>query len=320
MDLSVVIPVYGSQETLAPLTKRLSAVLTGLGRPWEIVFVDDSSPDRAWAVLQELQAMDPEHIVLVQLTRNFGQHNALMCAFRHARGEFIVTLDDDGQNPPEEIPRLLETIKSQHLDLVYGTIATKKYHSPLQNAASWLITKFGQLVFHTRVAGSSYRILRRELMQSILTYDLNFTYIDGLLMWCTQRVGAIPVAHAPRSAGRSHYSFRKRFTKAFDMFTNFSLLPLRLVSLLGFAFAAVGSLLGCYYVILYLLGNIGTPGYASIIVAILIMGGVQMLALGVMGEYLGRIHLNINRKPQFVVRQTLPARGPASPAESNPAP
>ena len=308
MHLSVVIPVYGSQKTLRPLTERLRTVLTATERSWEIIFVDDNSPDEAWTVLRELHEQAPEHIVLVRLMRNFGQHNALMCGFHHARGQFVVTMDDDLQNPPEEIPRLLEAIERQQLDLVYGTIATRKQHGLLQNVGSWLVTRFGQIVFRTRISGSSYRILRRELMQSILPYNLNFTFIDGLLFWCTQRVGAIPVAHAPRAAGRSGYSFRKLFTLSFNLFTNFSLLPLQVVMGLGFLFAALGFLMGTYYLVLYCLGHISVPGYASVIVAVLIMGGVQLLALGVMGEYLGRIHLNINRKPQFVVRQLLPSR------------
>ncbi len=308
VDVSVVIPVYGSELTLRTLVDRVRKVFADLGRSWEIVFVDDCGPDRAGEVLRELHAADPAHVVVVHLMRNFGQHNAIMCGFHHARGTYVVTMDDDLQNPPEEIPKLLAEIETGQFDLVYGVIVDQKHHGLVRNIGSQLITWFGQYAFQNRVRGSSYRIIRRELAQSILPYNLNFTFIDGLLAWSTQRIGSVPVQHAPRGAGRSGYSTRKLFSLAFNMFTNFSLLPLQVISLTGFISAGIGLGLGTFYLIWYLLGYITVPGFASVIIAVLVMGGVQLLALGVMGEYLGRIHLNINHKPQFVVRSILPTR------------
>jgi undecaprenyl-phosphate 4-deoxy-4-formamido-L-arabinose transferase len=300
-DISVVIPVYRSAEMLPKLVERLCAVLDGLGRPYEMIMVDDSSPDDSWRVLNELQRARPERLVLIQLMRNFGQHNALMCGFRHARGRLLITMDDDLQNPPEEIPRLLEAIESTGSDLVYG-VPDEKQHPALRNAGSALICRFYQVVFKMRVRPTSYRIIRRELVAAILTYSLNFTFIDGLLAWNTQRISQITVAHYPRPAGRSGYSLGKLLVLALNLFTNYSLLPLQAVSLVGFAAAAGGFLVGAYYLAAYFFSAITVPGYASTITAILILGGVQLLAIGVMGEYLGRLHLNVNRKPQYTIR------------------
>jgi undecaprenyl-phosphate 4-deoxy-4-formamido-L-arabinose transferase len=304
MDLSVVIPVYRSAEGLPALVRRLLPVLDGTGLCYEVVFVDDGSPDGAWQVLADLQARHPDRIVAVQLMRNFGQHNALMCGFRHVRGEAVVTMDDDLQNPPEEIPKLLSALKATGLDLIYGVCADRQ-HRRWRNLGSALTNIYYRLVFKTTVTVSSFRIIRRQLLESIFPYSLNFTFVDGLCAWNTQRVGEVPVAHHPRADGRSGYSLGKLAVLALNLFTNFSLLPLQLVSVCGFLSAGVGLGLALVYVILYLLNDIAVPGYASTIVAVLVLGGMQLLALGILGEYLGRLHLNVNRKPQYVERQVL---------------
>ncbi len=314
MELSVVIPVYRSSNTLRPLVRRLLATLEATGLEHEVVFVDDGSSDDSWRVLRDLQAEQPDRIVAVQLMRNFGQHNALMCGFRHAQGAFIVTMDDDLQNPPEEIPKLLAAIRAGESDVVYGTYGAKK-HSGWRNAGSNLVNAFYRLTFRTDVTITSFRIIRRELLECIFTYDLNFTFIDGLLAWNTQRIGEVPVEHHPRAASRSGYNLFKLMSLSLNLFTNFSLLPLQLISFCGFACAAGGLLVAAIYLVLFLTHGILWPGYASTIIAILVLGGIQLLALGVMGEYLGRLHINVNRKPQYVVRQVLgsapvPAQSP----------
>jgi polyisoprenyl-phosphate glycosyltransferase len=303
-DLSVVIPVYRSAETLRELVRRLNAVLADAGLEYELIFVDDCSPDRSWDILEELHREHPERIHAIQLMRNYGQHNALMCGFRHARGATIVTMDDDLQNPPEEIPKLLAAMRERDLDLVYGRYEAKQHRS-WRNLGSTIVNAFFKLVFRTSIRVTSFRIMRRELMASICRYDLNFTFIDGLLAWNTQRVGETLVAHHPRREGRSGYSIAKLLLLALNLFTNFSLLPLQVISVIGSLTAALGLGLGVYYLVLHLLSQITVPGYASIMVAVLTLGGLQLLSLGVMGEYLGRLHLNVNRKPQYVTRQTL---------------
>lgn len=311
VDLSVVIPVYNSAQTLPTLVRRLLDVLNRMGKRFELIFVDDGSEDDSWEVLKGLQEAHAENIGAIQLMRNYGQDNAIMCGFRHTRGQYIVTMDDDLQHPPEEIPRLLEAIQAKGLDLVYGCYKEKK-HSVWRNTGSFLVNSFYKLVFKSPITTTSFRILKRELLVSIFSYSLNFTFIDGLLAWNTQRIGEVTIEHHERFGGRSSYSVGKLAISALNIFTNFSLLPLQLTSACGFLVAASGFVTALYYFIQYLLVRTPVPGYASIIIAVLVLGGLQLLALGIMGEYLGRLHLNVNRKPQYTERCVLKARPTAT--------
>jgi polyisoprenyl-phosphate glycosyltransferase len=312
MDLSIVIPAYRSAAILPALVDRLLVVLNGLGVRYEIIFVEDDSPDEGatWMTLCNLQRANPESIIRIQLMRNFGQHNALMCGFRQARGRIIITMDDDLQHPPEEVPKLLDALQRAEFDLIYGVYDAKKHHAG-RNLGSALTNLFYRVIFRSAARVTSFRAIRRELVLSILSYDLNFTYIDGLLAWNTRRVGQIAVEHQPRAVGRSGYSVGKLVLLAFNLFTNFSLLPLQIVSACGFFAAAGGLLVSFYYLVQYLLSNVVVPGYASTIIAILVLGGIQLMALGVLGEYLGRLHLNVNRKPQYTVRNVQDGHSPA---------
>ncbi len=310
MDLSVVIPVYRSSEILPRLASRLLAVLDATGLAYELVFVEDASPDKgaSWQALCQLREAHPDRIVAIQLMRNYGQHNAQMCGFRQARGNIVVTMDDDLQHPPEELPKLLDALKTGELDLVYGSYGEKQ-HSNWRNLGSNLVNTFYRLTFRSPITVTSYRAIRRQLVESTFTYNLNFTFIDGLFAWNTQRIGEVPIRHEERAAGKSGYNVIKLVTLAFNLFTNFSLLPLQVVSFLGFLAAGSGFLVAFYYLVQFLFQRIAVPGYASIIIAVLVLGGLQLLALGIMGEYLGRLHLNVNRKPQYTVRQVLKPDG-----------
>jgi undecaprenyl-phosphate 4-deoxy-4-formamido-L-arabinose transferase len=322
VELSVIIPVYCSQATLPELIERLLAVLDDTGKSCEIVLVDDASTDDSWATICQWQQAHAERIVAVQLMRNCGQHNALMCGLRLARGRYVITMDDDLQNPPEEIPKLLGAIEAGRYDLVYG-VPLQKQHASWRNLGSLLVSRFYRTIFASKVRLSSFRIIRRELVAAIASYELNYTFLDGLLAWNTQYIGQVPVEHRARSEGRSGYSLGKLLVLAINLFTNFSLLPLQLVSLLGFLTALGGFALGAYYTYGHLSGRITVPGYASTITAVFVLGGIQLLALGVMGEYLGRLHMNVNCKPQYTLRTVLgptdrslaPACGPVTPGD-----
>jgi glycosyltransferase involved in cell wall biosynthesis len=314
--VSVVVPVYKSRETLNELADRVVRTFATIGSKFELVFVDDDSHDCSWNAIYQLSEELPSQVVAIRLMRNFGQHNALMCGFRHAQGQFIITMDDDLQNPPEEIPKLLAAIREGGYDLVYG-VPIEKQHAFGRNLGSRLVNWFFRIVFRIPVTVTSFRVIRRELLDAILTYNLNFTYIDGLLAWNTQRVGQVTVEHHPRKTGRSGYSLGKLLTLAFNLFTNFSLIPLQVASGIGLVAAVLGLLTGAYYLVQALFSTIAVPGYASIIVAVLTLGGLQLLALGVIGEYVGRLHLNVNRKPQYTVRQVLSRLEPDRSAPSD---
>jgi len=301
IDLSVVVPVYNSAGTLATLLERLTKVIHSLTQNYEIILVDDGSRDNSWDVIQKLRQNYGEHLVTVQLMRNYGQHNTLMCGLDLARGEYVVTMDDDLQNPPEEIPKLLTHIKQHGLDLVYGCPSNRS-HAAWRNLGSNIVWHFYRTVFRNPVTPTPFRIMRHQLAQSVMFYDLNFTYLDGLLAWCTSRIAGVEVDHHPRLQGSSGYSIGKLLGLALNLYTNFSLIPLQIVSGFGFITATSGFLVGIYYLFQYFSSSIAVPGFASTIIAVLILGGAQLLAMGVIGEYLGRLHLNVNRKPQYVIR------------------
>lgn len=308
-DISVVIPVYNSSPTLRLLLERLTGTLDKLNCSFELVLVEDGSTDNSWAALEDLLHDFGGHLVAVQLMRNYGQHNALMCGLRQCRGRFVVTLDDDLQNPPEEIPKLLDRIRETGSDLVYGC-PTGRSHASWRNLGANIVWHFYRTVFKNPITPTPFRIMRRELVDSVLFYDLNFTYLDGLLAWCTKRIESVEVEHHARAEGQSGYSIRKLVALALNLYTNFSLLPLQLVTILGLVASVSGFAISVYYLLQSLMANIAVPGYASTIIAVLILGGVQLLALGIIGEYLGRLHLNVNRKPQYLVRHCIrPERG-----------
>jgi polyisoprenyl-phosphate glycosyltransferase len=307
LDLSVVVPVYRSATTLPELVRRLKLSLDSMDVQYELIFVDDGSPDNAWTVLRELQCEYPDRIVLVQLMRNYGQHNATMCGFRHARGKIVVTIDDDLQIPPEEIPKLIRTLDSDDADIVYGHYEQKKHSWP-QRIVSYLVGLAYRRMFKTSVTVTSFRAIRRPLVESILDYDLSYILIDGMMAWNTQRVSRVMVKHYPRLHGESSYSMGRRLVMIASFFCNFSMWPLQQIMALGFLSATAGFAVGLFYLILWLSGRITVPGYASTIIAIVTMGGIQLLSLGVMGEYIGRIHMNVNRRPQYRERQVCVAR------------
>ncbi len=213
------------------------------------------------------------------------------------------------QHEPESITYLIRELQDRELDLVYGVFGEKK-HSKGRNLGSRLVNRYYRIVFRSSVTVSAFRAIRIELVQAVLRYDLNFTYIDGLLAWSSQRIGMVEVPHHERADGESGYTISKLISLALNVFTNFSLLPLQFVSFIGIIAAGFGILLGSWYLAVALFSTIAVPGYASIIVAVLVLGGLQLLSLGIMGEYIGRLHLNVNRKPQFTIRRTVSSHPP----------
>lgn len=298
LNLSIVIPVYNSQSTLQQLHKRLTVALTKFGTSYEIIFIDDGSRDRSWNILCDLYKKDRK-IRLIQLTRNFGQHNALMCGFAHTKGKYVITLDDDLQNPPEEIAKLVKKIKEGY-DIVYGKYKIKK-HSNLRNLGSELVQIVYRNIFQLEGNLTSFRIIKAETVREILRYNCNFAFVDGLLAWQTRNTGYVSVKHDERKTGKSNYNFIRLVTLALNLLTNFSIFPLQLASIVGFLFSFIGIILSGFYFFKKIFFGIPVTGFTSIMIAILIFSGVQLVTIGLIGEYIGRIHININQKPQYIV-------------------
>lgn len=299
MDYSIVVPVFKAEATLPELYRRLVATMAELGRPFELIFVDDNSPDGSWELLRSLRD-DDSRVRCYQLMRNYGQQNATMCGMRQARGRFIITLDDDLQNPPEEIPLLLAELEKGY-DVVYAVYDLKR-HGWYRRLGSRLVNKFFTWTFPSWGPVSAFRALRTELAQRIFGYDLNFTHLNGLMAWYTDRVSRVVVRHDPRGQGRSGYTFGRLLGLSINLMTNFSLRPLQVATYVGLLFATIGFGMGAYFILKKWALDIPVNGFTAIIVSISFFSGMILVFLGIIGEYLGRIHMNINRKPQFSIR------------------
>lgn len=306
-SLTVLVPVYNSEGSLRPLVERLEPVLVRLAREYELILVNDSSRDGSWGVVQELARAKP-WIRGICMMRNYGQHNALLCGIRAARHELVVTMDDDLQHPPEEIEKLLVALDS-NTDVVYGT-PQKERHGLLRDLAS-RITKLAlekSMGADTASKVSAFRVFRTELRTAFENYQSQFVSIDVLLTWGTTRFKAIPVRHDPRTIGVSNYTFKKLLTHALNMMTGFSTLPLQLASWIGFVLSAVGIALVIFLVVLRVFTAHPVEGFTFLASLITIFSGAQLFALGIIGEYLARMHFRMMDRPTYAVRAEVGGR------------
>lgn len=307
-QLSIVVPVYRSQGTLPELHHRIAAAVEPLFKDFELILVEDCGGDGSWHEIEKLAARDPR-VKGIQLARNYGQHNALLCGIRAARGEIVVTLDDDLQNPPEEIPTLLARL-DETCDVVYGK-PRKEQHGVLRDAASRITKLALQGAMGAETAGnvSAFRAFRTRLRDSFSAYRSPSVNIDVLLTWGTTRFAAVAVHHDERAVGASGYTLRKLIAHALNMMTGFSTLPLQMASVMGFLFAALGFLLLAYVLGRYLISGSSVPGFPFLASIIAIFSGVQLFALGIFGEYLARMHFRSMERPTFTVLAETPKPG-----------
>jgi len=300
--ISVVIPVFNASENLDDLYGRLTTVLTKTAQAHEIILVDDASRDDSWQEIRSLVERDT-HVKGIQLSCNFGQHNALLCGIRAATFPVIVTMDDDLQNPPEEIPALLQKL-AEGFDVVYG-YPKKEQHGFWRDVASQL----GKLTLQKAMGGdvarriSAFRVFRSSLREGFPDYSAAFISIDVLLSWSTSRFAAVAVNHDARRRGKSNYTLGKLFLHTTNMLTGFTTLPLKLASMLGFVLTFFGLLILVYVVVRYLMQGSVVPGFPFLASIIAIFSGAQLFALGIIGEYLARIHFRSMGKPGYVVRE-----------------
>lgn len=301
VGLSIVVPVYRGAATVGTLVEALQALRPEGGL--EIVLVNDGSPDNSGEVCQALVRRASVPIIYIEHTRNYGEHNAVMTGLRHASGRYVITMDDDLQNPPEEVMRLYDHARLGGWDVVYTRYARKQHAawrnlgSKFANAvADWLLDKPRGLYL------SSFRCMAASVVANVTLYRGPYPYVDGLIMQVTQRIDSIEVRHFPRAEGRSNYTLRRLVLLWLNLATSFSLAPLRLAILAGLVMALLGAA-GAVATIVEALSSDRVPsGWASTMTAILLVGGVQSMVLGVLGEYVGRTFLSANGKPQGSVR------------------
>ena len=295
--------MYRSAAILPELHRRLTEVIPALAERHEIILVEDCGGDGSWQVIQGLAERN-EWVRGIRMSRNYGQHNALLCGIRAARYEVIVTLDDDLQNPPEEIGKLLDLL-GDDLDVVYGTPEVEQ-HGFLRDQASRITKLALQSAMSAETARnvSSFRAFKTRIRDAFAAYRGPFVSIDVLLAWGTTRFSYVRVRHEPRQAGSSSYTFRMLVTHALNMMTGFSTLPLQIASLIGFLFTLFG--FGVLVIVLatYLInGGSSVPGFAFLASIIAIFSGAQLFALGIIGEYLARMHFRSMDRPTYLIRE-----------------
>ena len=300
--ISVIVPVYNSEKTLAELIERLQPVLQGCQTPYELILVNDGSRDQSWAAIHSLTQSYP-WVRGINLMRNYGQHNALLCGLRAACYATSVTIDDDLQHPPEEIPRLLARL-AEGDDVVYGT-PIKGRHTLWRNLASYLtrLALQGAMGVENARKVSAFRALRTQVRRAFQQYQSPFVILDVLLSWGTTRFAAVATRHEPRQRGVSNYTFSMLIVHGLNMLTGFTVLPLQLASLMGFGFALFGVLVLFYVIVRYVIQGGSVPGFPFLASIIAIFSGVQLFALGIIGEYLARMHFRIMEKPPYVIRE-----------------
>ncbi len=304
MKISICIPVYNGASTIARLVSSVEKELAGYD--FELVLVNDGSKDGSEEACEAL-AKENQRVQFISLRRNFGEHNAVMCALNHITGDCAVIIDDDFQNPPKEIILLVEALE-KGFDVIYSRYEEKKHHvfrnlgSKFNDiTATWLLKKPRNLYL------SSFKAIRREVVDEIIKYQGPFPYIDGLLLRVTDNISSVTVEHCSREEGRSNYTMKKLISLWLNMFINFSVKPLRVFTLVGIVVSAVSLLLIIYFVLDRFINPVTQSGWASIMVAITFFSGIQLMFLGLISEYLGKHYMISNKMPQWTIKKRIPS-------------
>lgn len=314
IDISFVIPCYRSEHTVMTVVDEIEDTMKAHAADrYEIILVNDGSPDQVWKVIQNRCEADA-HVVGVNLAKNFGQHCALMAGYHQATGEIIVSLDDDGQTPADQVYRLLDKLEEGY-DVVYATYP--EYHqSAFRRWGSDFAKKMTYYMLNVKEdfpKGSSFYAMRRYVCREIIKYEHPYPYLGGLVLRSTRNIAMVPVEHRERLSGKSGYSLKALISLWFNGFTAFSVKPLEIGSIVGLTVAVAGFIFALVTLIRKLLNPNIPAGWSSTISALMILCGMIMVMLGLIGEYIGRIYICLNKSPQFVVREVLTKRGEAAP-------
>ncbi|TDB67968.1 glycosyltransferase family 2 protein [Arundinibacter roseus] len=301
MRLSVIIPVYNSEGSIASLIQRLQQALSGIS--YEVVLVNDGSRDASEAVCTKLAEEKPE-VTFISLRRNFGEFNAVMCGLNHAQGDFCVMIDDDFQNPPEEILKLIDTATHGNFDVVY-TYYDKKEHALYRNMGSQFVNWITSYLLDKPkdLYLSSFKLIRREVVQEIIQYKGPYPYIDGLIFRVTRTIGSVRVSHQKRQSGSSNYTFRKLISLFLNILFCYSALPIRLFLPIGLTLLGGGALLLLFLFGQWIIGPDDPKGWQVVTATLLLIGGIQCTLLSVLGEYIGKSFMAESGQPQFVIKK-----------------
>ena len=303
MKISFVIPCYRSEKTLADVVEEIKTTMATIGHEFEIILVNDCSPDKTYEVIKQLVS-ENDNILGLDLAKNFGQHCALMAGMRHSTGDVVVCLDDDGQTPADEVGKLLDKLEEGY-DVCYASYG-KKQHSGFRNFGSKVNELMTRIMLGKpkELKVSSYFAAKRFVVNDMLRYEQSYAYVIGLVLRATKNVANVEVNHRARSVGESGYTLAKLFSLWFNGFTAFSIKPLRIATAIGCFCACSGFLYGIYTIIKkFILMNDVQAGFSALMSVLVFIGGMIMLMLGLIGEYIGRIYICMNNSPQYVIRE-----------------
>ena len=300
-NYSIIIPVFNSQDTITSLCDDLEKVFKKINFDYEIILINDGSTDNSYSVMENVK-VNNEKIKIINLLRNFGQHNALLCGIRLAQKNFIITMDDDLQHPADEIPNLIKKL-DEGFDVVYGYPKEQK-HNFFRTLASKLTKATLKRTMGVKSAKyvSPFRIFRKSICIAFNDFKGSFTSVDVLLSWGTNSFSEVLIKHETRKHGKSNYTVKKLLIHAINMLTGFTTIPLQIASFIGFTFSIFGILVLAYVIIRFMLIGSPVPGFPFIASIISIFSGAQLLSIGIIGEYLARIHSRVMDKPQYIIR------------------
>ena len=305
MNISIVVPVYNSSSIIENLTKDILSVIekTPNVNKIQLILVNDCSTDESWKKISKLSSEYKDIVIGINLMRNYGQHNAIMAGLRLAHGDYIILIDDDYQHPPKEIPKILSKIKEGY-DVCYTNYKNNTY-SKLKIFGSWINRKISNILIDKpkSIYLSSYKCFTQKVLKEIIKYDGPFVYIDGLIFDITKNVTSVDIEHSERKFGKSNYNIFKLISLWLRVLTNFSIVPLRIATFTGFFMTFVSFIVVIFISILKFKNPGIAAGWASLSMLIIFFSGVQLILIGLVGEYIGRSYIKLNKKPQFVVRE-----------------
>lgn len=302
-DYSVIVPVFNSCQSLKELQKQITETFTRIGKSYEVIYVNDNSADDSWPVLQVIQKEYSDTVTAITLAKNYGQHNATLCGIAQATGEFIITIDDDLQNPPAEIIKLIDRMNETDADVVYG-IFSRKHYSMVRKMGSAALMGSSKRLFQTKGNGSSFRLLKSAMAKNLLNHQINFIYIDELFNWYTNDIQFVAVEHHKRPYQKSNYNPLSLFSIVTNMVIYYTAVPLKLIVYGGFSLGLISFITGLAFIYRKIVHDVPL-GFTSMIVAVLFSTSVIMVSLGMLGEYLSRIYHVQNRKPPYSIKKIL---------------
>jgi glycosyltransferase involved in cell wall biosynthesis len=307
VKISAVIPVFNSEALVGQTVDRTVACFEKHGLCYEILLINDGSPDKSWEIVRNKARANP-HIVAINLLRNYGQHTAMFCGLQHSRGDFVITLDDDLQNPPEEMIHLIDKAKEGH-DVVFGRFRQKQ-HAPYRRLGTRIIGVINERIFHKPPALvlSNFRLIRRDVVNRICGYQTNYPYIQGLVLMFATNPANVLVEHAERPIGKSNYNFIRIARLVMAILFNYSSVPLRIVSTIGIAVSVLSLGLGLLYFLRALVIGTTVPGWTSVVVLLSLLNGISMLMIGMLGEYLVRLLNQLSQTERYHIREIIDSR------------